>query len=87
MVKGTTGTGFDFEIDETLLDDWAILEQLSEMEDGNLLYAPKFVKSVLGKEQGKALIEHCKEENGRIPTKKVMDEVLDILGKIKEGKN
>ena len=54
-MKGTTKTGFEFDVDPQKLDDWEILDQLSEMEDGNMLYAPKFVKKVLGKEAGYTL--------------------------------
>lgn len=85
-MKGITETGFEFEVDVQALDDWEVLEQLAEMEEGNLLYAPRFAKKILGKEQGKALVEHCRE-NGRVPTEKVLAEIFDILSKIKEGKN
>lgn len=85
-MKGITETGFEFEVDVQALDDWEVLEQLSEMEEGNMLYAPRFVKKILGKEQGKALIEHCRVD-GRVPTEKVLSEIFDIFSKIKEGKN
>lgn len=85
-MKGTTKTGFEFNVDVKALDDWEILEQLSEMEDGNMLYAPRFVKKVLGKDQGKALVEHCKEGE-HVSTEKVLAEVFDIFEQIKEGKN
>lgn len=86
-MKGITETGFEFDVDVQALDDWEVLDQLSEMSDGNMLFAPKFVKKILGKEQGKALIEHCRDENGRVPTEKVIAEIFDIFGRIKEGKN
>ena len=86
-MKGTTKTGFEFDVDPQKLDDWEILDQLSEMEDGNMLYAPKFVKKVLGKEAGKALVNHCRAEDGTVPTSKVLDEIFDIFDQIKEGKN
>mgnify|MGYP006874784223 CR=1 FL=1 len=31
-MKGTTKTGFEFDVDPQKLDDWEILDQLSEME-------------------------------------------------------
>lgn len=85
-MKGITKTGFEFEITVEALDDWEILDQLSEMADGNMLYAPKFIKKVLGAEQAKALVAHC-SENGRTPTEKVLAEIFDIFGQMKDGKN
>ena len=86
-MKSKTESGFEFEIDANKLDDWEILDQLSEMNDGNMLYAPKFVKKVLGEEQGKKLVEHCREKDGRVPTEKVIKEIFEIFESLKDGKN
>lgn len=87
MAKGKTKSGFEFDVDPVVFNDWDVLDYLSEMSDGNDLIAPKFVKKVLGKEQGKALVDHCRDESGRAPTKAVIEEVLDIINTLKEGKN
>ena len=86
-MKGKTKTDFEWEVNPERLDSWDVLEQLSEMSDGNLLVAPKFLNSVLGPEGKKRLIEHCREEDGRVPTQKVLDEIFDIFNQVKEGKN
>lgn len=85
-MKGITKSGFEWDIDVQKLDDWEILEQLSDMEEGNMLSAPKFLKKLLGG-HSKELVEHCRQEDGVVPTKKVLDEVFDIFGSLKEGKN
>lgn len=86
-MKGTTKTGFEWEMEAERLDNWDVLEQLSEMSDGNLLVAPSFLNTILGPEGKKRLIEHCREEDGRAPTQKVLDEIFDIFNQVKDGKN
>ena len=83
---GITKSGFEFEADAQTLDDWDILEQLSEMSEGNMLAAPKFLNKFLGKEQGKALVAHCRED-GVAKTEKVLSEIFEIIGQLTEGKN
>ena len=34
MIKGKTTTGFEFEIDETKLDDWELLEKFNAIDKG-----------------------------------------------------
>ena len=36
MIRGTTGSGFDFEIDEDALDDMELLEDLCALDRGEL---------------------------------------------------
>lgn len=85
-MEGITKTGFEFKVEVELLDDWDVLDMLAEMQKGNMLVAPDFVRKVFGKDQGKALIEHCRVD-GRVPTEKVLAEVFDVFGQIREGKN
>lgn len=82
-----TKSGFTCEVDPKKLDDWEILDMLSDLESGNMLTAPRFVKKVLGPEKAKELVEHCREENGTVPTKKVLTEIFEIFGALKDGKN
>lgn len=82
-----TKSGFTCEVDPKKLDDWEILDMLSELEDGKMMVAPRFVKKILGQEKAKELVNHCREENGSVPTKKVLDEVFEIFSSLKDGKN
>ena len=86
-MKGITKTGFEFEIDPKVLDDWDILDLLGELQSGNLLVAPKFVRAILGDEEAKKLIDHCRTKNGKAPTQPVLDEIFDIFSQLNEGKN
>ena len=87
MVSVKTKTGFECDIDEDRLDDWEVLDQISGMEDGDLLQAPRLLKKLLSKEDVRKLMDLHREESGRVPTEAIMDELLDIFGQVKEAKN
>lgn len=87
MVKGTTATGFGFEIAEEALDDYELLEILIEVDSGDLRLVPKMVDILLGKEQKDKLKEHVRATVGRVSTKAMMDEVALILSAKNELKN
>jgi len=87
-MRGTTASGFEFTVNKESLDDWEMVDLLSQMAiDGNTLALPKFAKTFLGAEQCKALVEHCKTD-GKAPVEKVMNEVLEIIQLLgDDGKN
>lgn len=84
-LKGTTASGFNFEISEEIRDDMELLEQLIAIDKGDLTEAPALVKSLLGEKQKKALYEHCRGENGRVSSKQVFAEIKGIFDAIKNG--
>ena len=87
MVKGITNSGFSYEIDAEILDDYEFLEILLKIDEGEISYSIKMVDMLLGEEQKKRLKEHVRTENGRVPATKLISEALEIFGSIKEGKN
>lgn len=87
MVKGLTKSGFSYEIDEEILDDYEFLEILLKIDEGEVSYSIKMVDMLLGEEQKKRLKEHVRTENGRVPATKLISEALEIFSSIKEGKN
>lgn len=80
-----TKTGFKYELKEERLNNYELLEVISEVEK-NPLVVPKLLTLLLGEEQKKALIEHVREKSGLVPTEKITKEIEDIL-KNKELKN
>ncbi|MGT2800861.1 hypothetical protein Javan290_0020 [Streptococcus phage Javan290] len=86
MLKGTTESGFSFEISEERLDNYELLETMAEVDDNPLLYS-KVVKLLLGDEQAKKLKEHLRNENGFIPNALIGNEIRDIFESVKELKN
>ena len=88
MITGTTRSGFSFEISENLGDNMELLEVLEEMSNKNPYALAKACKIVLGEQQKKALYDHLRTEDGRVPVEGVSDAITDIFEAAgKPGKN
>lgn len=66
MEKGKTKSGFEFEIDPMVFDDWEMLEKLNAIDKGDTNLVVDVARAVLGLEQLDALKEHIKAEKGRV---------------------
>lgn len=78
MIKGTTSSGFKFEIDEKQLKNYEFVELISEVDENELLM-PKILKMLLG-DQVEALKDHVRGEDGIVPIEKMVEEIKDIFG-------
>ena len=87
MLKGTTASGFEFEISEEILDDYDFLELLCKIDEGETALTIKMVDMLLGKEQKEKLKNHIRTELGRVSAKRLLAEVIEIFNATKEGKN
>lgn len=92
MRTGTTSTGFDYEFDETALDNLELVEQLGVLVGDDVsdfertLALPKAIGMILGGEGKDALYAHLKAMNGgRVPIEAANNEIMEILGA--DGKN
>lgn len=79
MIKGTTKTGFEFELEDEVLDDYELLEILAEVDQGNYGLITKMVTLLLGEEQKEALKVHIRANSKRVSAKKLLDEVTEIF--------
>lgn len=86
MLKGKTQSGFEFKIEDQTLDDYELLEMLTEIDDGNGVLVPKMVERLLGKEQKTALKDHLRNKEGRVSTQGMMTEVMEIFKASNTGK-
>lgn len=88
MKKGTLKSGFEFEVNENVLDDMELLDAIHDANE-NPLILPDVVLRVLGsKEQRKRLYDHLRLEDGRVPIQDVSDAIGEMLESIGEdGKN
>lgn len=80
-IKGTTQSGFNFEILENVLEDYEILELFSESET-NPLVITKIITRLFGEEQKNRLLEHCRGEDGIVKVSSIEKEFSDILGNV-----
>lgn len=87
MVRGKTKSGFEFEIDEEILDDYDFLEMLCKIDEGEVSLTVKMVDMLLGAEQKERLKKHVRSESGKVSAKKLLAEVMEIFQETKEGKN
>lgn len=84
MIKGKTSTGFNFEIDEALLNNMEVIDALVQMEDADnagrvLASTSKLISLVLSKECKKALYDHVRTENGQVPLDACTKELFEII--------
>jgi hypothetical protein len=80
MIKGVTKSGFEYEIADSVGDDYEVLESLARIQqkDGGILHMVTLIDRVLGEEQREAFKEHCRVD-GRVSTEKVAEEFFDIF--------
>ena len=79
MVKGTTESGFSFEIDENCFDDMELLDKLISADAGNYMALTSVLSAILGDDQKKELYEHVRTKEGRVPITAVTAEVQEIF--------
>lgn len=77
-MKGTLTCGFEYEIDEAVLDDIEFLELLAAADE-NPLKLPALLSMLLGEEGKRGLYEALKADDGRTHTSDVMDAALEII--------
>lgn len=87
MLKGISASGFEFEIDEEVLDDWEMLELLQEIDDGKIGKLAKAIVFLLGEEQYEKLKNFIKARDGKIKASVMIDEFTSIMNAEKEVKN
>ena len=87
MIKGTTASGFTFELDETKVNDMRVIDAMVETEAGNIGGISKLITLLFDKEQKKALYDFCADETGRVDIERCTNLVFEILEYNGETKN
>ena len=87
MEKGKTKSGFEFEVDAGVFDDWEILEKLNEIDNGNSSLMVDVARQVLGQEQLDALKEHVREEHGKVSITAMGEALGEIFEACNTSKN
>nr|DAQ66096.1 MAG TPA: hypothetical protein [Caudoviricetes sp.] len=77
MIKGKTKSGFNYHIDENILQDYELLEAIAETEK-NPIFITKVVRMLLGDDIDK-LKEHVRDENGHVSIEKMNVEITEIF--------
>lgn len=87
-LKGVTKSGFEYEIDADALDDMELLEELAELDKGNVGPLADVIVSLLGEKQKKSLYEFCRDKkSGRVKATKVIRVLNEIMQQAQTTKN
>lgn len=88
MKRGKLSNGFEYEIDENVLDDMELIDAMEQSQGDDPLKVSKVITMVLGKEQKKSFYDSIRNEDKRVPVEKAVElftELIESLGD--EGKN
>lgn len=78
MLKGTTKSGFFFEIEDKRLNNYELLEAISEIDETPLAL-PKVIKLLLGESKSKALKNHVRDDEGFVSAQELTSEIMEIF--------
>lgn len=88
MIKGTTKSGFSFQLKEENLDDYELFEVLAALDAGAVEKMPTAIRMLLGEKQKDRLVAHVKKKNnGRASVQNMVHEVNEIFDLAKALKN
>lgn len=87
MIKGTTASGFEFEVDPNVFDDWMLLKKIRAIDNGNGQLAVDVAQTILGDEQLDRLENHVAKKNGKVRVTDIMVELEKIFEACDSGKN
>lgn len=85
VITGKTKTGFEYNIDKKMLNDYELLEEIDNIGKSPLIII-KLLKRLLKEEQLEKLKEHIRNEEGIVPLDKMEKELIDIFDGINEIK-
>ena len=71
--------GYEVEIIQDNLDQWDMLDAVSQIMDGQVQYLPKLARLLLGDQGVKDLTNHLRDENGRLSSVQMSDTLMAIF--------
>ena len=78
--------GFSLEIDDKKLDDYELMEALTDIDKGKAARITDAVDILLGEEK-RRLFEHIRKEKGYVSMEVVQNALLEVITGLKNGKN
>lgn len=83
MVKVTTSSGFECSVSEKIGNDFRFVMTFAKLQSKDAaeqITAPvELVNLVLGKDGAEALYRHVAEEDGTVPTDRLMEELTEVI--------
>ncbi len=87
MLKGTTKSGFSFEIADERLNNMELLDALAELDAGDSAQLSWVLKRLFSTDQKKALYDRLRTPAGTVPLEAVTAELEEIFASGQQGKN
>lgn len=88
VIKITTESGFIFDYNRGIEEEWDFFELMLKLQNGDLTVLKEIACYILGVEGFEKMKAHLKELNGgRLTTASVFAEITDILNSIDNLKN
>lgn len=85
MIKGKTKTGFEYRLQDYVLDDFEVLELVGAVDEGNLTALSKLLTALLGDEQKKVYLEHVKSiKKTHISTEVITEDIKALFENLSE---
>ena len=86
MIRGKLESGFEFTLNDNIFDDFELVELFAKVAK-NPIWIGDLAERMLGIEQKKALVEHLRDENGKVRTSSMMQALKEIEDAIPAAKN
>ena len=86
MINITMEDGFKVSLDEEIFDDFDLVELFAKTAK-NPMWIGDLAEKLIGAEQKKALVEHLRDENGKVRTSSMMQALKEIEDAIPAAKN
>lgn len=85
-VKGKTTSGFEYKIEVKRIDDMELMEVFAEM-DTDPVALTRALEMLFGKDGKKALYDHVRTKDGKVPITAIEKELSEILSSVNLLKN
>lgn len=91
-MKISTKTGFKFELDERIIDDWRVVKAMGRADNTDdptemLAGTIELVGLIFGKDEERLVTHIMKKNDGYAPMEALKDELLSVFDKAKSVKN
>ena len=91
-MKVTTKSGFKFELDERIIDDWRVIKAMGRADnrddpEGMLAGTIELVSMIFGKDEPRLMEHIMKHNDGYVPMAAMKEELLSTFTRVKALKN
>lgn len=86
MTQIKLSCGFEADVDETAIDDFAFLEAIDKIQEGDITAFARIARMLLQPEDKTRLMNMLKDEKGRVPLEKAVKQITEILDQLNSKK-